>query len=152
MISIEIIKQLRDETNISIMQCKKALEDADGKIEKARAILKTKGAEIASKKSNRTLKSGVIGSYIHSDNKIGVLVELLCETDFVARNSEFLELIQDIAMHIAAMNPESIAELYEQTFVKEPEINIRGVLERAIQKFGEKLEISRFIRYALLKE
>lgn len=164
MVSTEQIKQLREETGVSVIQCKKALEEAGGDIAQARNELKKKGAEIAAKKSERELKSGIIASYIHSDKRIGVLVELLCETDFVAKNNEFQELGDDIAMHIAALNPSSReagdneneegapdeeASLLEQDFVKEPEITVRELIERSIQKLGENIRVSRFVRYEL---
>ena len=109
MITTEQIKELREQTGISVMQCKKALTDADGDIERALDLLRKKGTEIASKKAGRTLKAGVIASYIHSDSRMGVLVELLCETDFVARNSDFRELADDIALHVAATNPQYLS-------------------------------------------
>lgn len=105
-ITTEQVKELRDKTGISIMQCKKALEDAGGDAEKALVILKKKGAEIAGKKGDRTLGAGVVASYIHSTGSVGALVELWCETDFVAKNEEFKALAKDIAMQIVATNPE----------------------------------------------
>ena len=108
MISTEQIKELRDRTVISVMQCKKALEDAGGDPEKALSFLKKKGAEIADKKSERTLGAGVIRAYIHANGTVGAMVELNTETDFVAKNEEFSALAYDIAMHVAAMKPEYV--------------------------------------------
>lgn len=105
MITTEQVKELRDKTGVSIMQCKKALEDASGDFEKALILLKKKGAEIAEKKGDRALGAGAIGSYIHSSGNIGAMVELWCETDFVAKNEDFKMLARDIAMQIAATNP-----------------------------------------------
>jgi elongation factor Ts len=99
------IKALREETGLSIMQCRKALEDADGDKEKARIILQKKGGEIASKKGDRTLGSGTIASYVHASGNIATMVELSCETDFVAKNPEFQAIAKDIAMQVAATNP-----------------------------------------------
>jgi elongation factor Ts len=110
MITMDQVKELRDKTGVSVMQCKKALEEAGGNFEKALAILMEKGSEIALKKADRDLKSGLIASYVHGNGTIGVLVELLCETDFVARNKDFKECAEDIAMHIAAMNPKFLKE------------------------------------------
>lgn len=110
MITTEQIKELREKTGISVMQCKKALEDAGGDISQAIDLLRKKGTEIAASKSGRELNAGVIASYVHSDKKMGVLVELLAETDFVAKNDEFQQLADDIALHIAAMNPIYISE------------------------------------------
>ena len=105
MVTTEEIKELREMTGISVMQCKKALEESGGDMEKAKALLTKKSGEIASKKSSRNLGSGVIGSYIHGNGSVGVMVELACETDFVAKNEEFKELAHDIAMQVAGMNP-----------------------------------------------
>jgi len=99
------IKALRDETGLSVMQCKKALEDAGGDREKARILLQKKGSEIAAKKGDRTLGAGVVAAYIHASGTIGSMVELSCETDFVGKNPEFKAIAYDIAMHVAATSP-----------------------------------------------
>jgi len=105
MISTELIKQLREQTGAGIMEVKKALEEAAGDEAKAVEILRKKGKEKAMKKSERTAGEGVVAAYIHSNERVGAMVKLLCETDFVARNEEFKSLARDIAMHITAMNP-----------------------------------------------
>lgn len=105
-ITTEDIKALRDETGVSVMQCKKALEEAGGDMEKARMILRKNSASAASKKSERSLGAGIVGSYVHSNLKMGAMLELFCETDFVAQNPEFIQTANDIAMHITAMAPE----------------------------------------------
>jgi elongation factor Ts len=105
-ITTEDVKALRDETGVSIMQCKKALEEANGDMEKARMILRKNSATAASKKSERTLGAGIIGYYIHSNKKMSAMVELFCETDFVAQNPEFIQTANNLAMHITAMAPE----------------------------------------------
>ena len=105
-ITTEMIKELRDATNVSIMQCKKALEEAGGDMEKATMLLRKSSAASAAKKGDRTLGAGVIGTYVHTTNRLGAMVELQCETDFVAQNPEFIALASDIALHISAMNPE----------------------------------------------
>lgn len=104
-ISMDQIKELRDETGVAVMQCKKALEDAGGDMDKARMALRKKSGEIAAKKGDRTLGSGVVAAYIHGNNSVGAMVELACETDFVAKNEEFKQLAYEIAMHVAATNP-----------------------------------------------
>lgn len=104
------IKALRDETGISVMQCKKALEEAAGDMDKARIILKKKRSEAAEKKSDRTLGAGAVGSYVHNTHEVAAMVLLACETDFVAKNAEFAELAREIAMHVAAMAPKYIAK------------------------------------------
>jgi elongation factor Ts len=108
-ISMDKVKELRDRTKISVMQCKEALEEADGDMEEAIAILDEKSEKAAAKKAGRDLEAGVVASYIHSDSTVGALVELQCETDFVARNDDFQELAYDIAMHVAAMNPDFVS-------------------------------------------
>ena len=104
-ITSEQLKELRDVTGISVMQCKKALEEAEGDMEKAKIILQKKSGEMAGKKSDRELKAGAIGSYVHATGEIAALVVLSCETDFVAKNEEFPALAREIAMHVAAQNP-----------------------------------------------
>ena len=156
MITTAQIKELREETGLSIMQCQKALEEAGGLnltgsdlMLKAIALLKAKGAEIASKKSDRTLGSGTVASYIHSGETIGVLLELLSETDFVAKNPEFKAVAKEIAMHIAAMKPADTAELLAQPFIKDPSKTIGDLVNGTIQKFGERTEIGEFVRFSI---
>ena len=108
MITAQEVKNLRDRTGASMMQCKKALEESSGDIEGAIKILQKSGSKVADKKCGRSAAEGYIGSYIHSNGKVGVLVEVNCETDFVARNEEFKELAHDLAMHVAATNPKYI--------------------------------------------
>ncbi len=124
MITTEQIKELRDKTGISIMQCRKALEDAGGDMEKALVILRKKGAEIAGKKSDRALGAGVVSSYIHGTGTIGAMVELWCETDFVAKNEDFKTLARDVAMQVAATNPDfvSSSEIPEDAKAKASEV------------------------------
>src|SRR3989338_9763602 len=105
-ITTELVKQLRDKTGISVMQCQKALVETGGDMEKAIVLLQKKSAEIATKKGDRTLGSGVVASYIHATGTVGTMIELLCETDFVAKNEEFKALARDIAMHATATNPQ----------------------------------------------
>lgn len=119
-IATETVKQLRDETGVSIMQCKKALEEADGDIEQARVQLRKKGSEMAQKKADRELGAGAVASYVHASGDIGALVLLASETDFVSQNEEFRQLAHDIAMHITAMQPRytrrsDVPEADEQT-------------------------------------
>ncbi len=160
-ITTELVKQLRDKTGVSVMQCKKALEESGGDIDKAVAILAEKSADIASKKGDRRLGAGTIASYIHATGNVGTMVELLCETDFVATNEEFKKLARDIAMHVSATNPqylktedmpeggESSDVLLTQPFIKNPEITITNLIQTAVQKFGENIELSRFVRYSV---
>jgi elongation factor Ts len=108
--SIELIKQLRDATGLSVMQCKKALEEAEGDLEKAKILLRKSSKKAADKKADRQLGSGVVASYIHGEGSVGAMVELLCETDFVAKNEEFKTMARDIAMHITASVPSYVRE------------------------------------------
>ncbi|OJI09257.1 MAG: translation elongation factor Ts [Candidatus Vogelbacteria bacterium CG10_big_fil_rev_8_21_14_0_10_49_38] len=150
MITIEQIKELRDRTGISIAQCKQALEAAAGDLTKALELLKDKGTEIAAKKSTRELKAGAIGIYLHNNGQIGALVQLHSETDFVAKNADFKQLADDLAMHLAAMNPADVAELLTQPFVKDPGLSVEDLLKSFVQKFGERIEIARFARLSTL--
>lgn len=196
MITTEQIKELRDETGVSVMQCKKALEETGGDKEKALLVLRKKSSDIAAKKGDRELGAGIVESYIHSNKSVGVLVELACETDFVARNEDFVTMARDIAMHIAAMNPEyvdasqvtddvraKVTEMFKkevaesgkpadiqtkmmegklgtyfaertllgQSFVKNPDLTIADLINGGVQKFGEKIAVSRFVRFAVGK-
>ncbi|MDO8594018.1 MAG: translation elongation factor Ts [bacterium] len=196
-ITTEQIKALRDQTGVSVMLCRKALEEAKGDIEKAKVILQRKGADAAAKKADRTLAAGTVASYIHHGGTVGVLLELSSETDFVSGNEAFKALAYDIAMHVAASKPEFIRRedvtaetlertkevlqkevegvpahagkpkemqekilegklnsyfaekiLLEQPFIKNPDQTVRSLIEGAIQKFGEKIEVTRFTRFA----
>ncbi len=146
MISAEQIKQLRQKTNLSVMECKKALEDAKGDEKEALKLLEAKGQEKAVKKSQRETKEGLIEAYIHNNGKLGVLLELTCETDFVAKNSQFKELAHDLAMHIAAMEPQDVEELLSQPFVKDEQKTIGDLINEAIAKLGENIKIRKFVR------
>lgn len=129
MITTEQVKELRDKTGISVMQCRKALEEAGGDMEKALLLLKKKGADIASKKGDRELGAGAVASYIHSNGAIGAMVLLLSETDFVSKNKEFTDLARDIAMHVSATNPEFIKreEVDEANFARIKEMFAKEV-------------------------
>ncbi|MBX2867011.1 elongation factor Ts [Candidatus Kaiserbacteria bacterium] len=126
------LKELRDATGISVMQCKKALEEAGGDMDKARILLQKKGGEAAAKKSDRELGSGVIGSYVHNTNQVAALVTLSCETDFVAKNEEFVALANDIAMHVAAQAPVAVTreEVSEEEIAKVREVLKEEVVDK----------------------
>ncbi len=194
-ITTEQIKALRDKTGVSVMQCKKALEEANGDSEKAIVILRKKSGELAAKKGDRTFAAGTIQSYVHANGSVASMVELNCETDFVSNNDEFKTLARDIAMHVAASNPkfikrEDITEadrktarevfeaevqgkpeavkakilegkltsyfsemvLMDQPFIKNPDITIGGLIDAAVQKFGEKTAVGRFARFKVLEQ
>lgn len=149
MITAQQIKELREKTGVSVSACKRALEEAGGDMEKALVVLQRESAKSAEKKADRTLGSGVIESYVHNNKKVGVILELKSESDFVANNEEFRTLAKDISMHIAASAPSDAGELSGQPYIKNPAVTIKELLNQAIQKFGEKIEISRFVRYNL---
>lgn len=146
-ITTEQIKELRERTGISIAQCKKALEEAAGDIEKAMEELKKQGAAIADKKSSRTLGAGLVRAYIHSTDNLGSLVEIHTETDFVAKNQELKAFADDIAMQVTAGNPTDITELLTQPFIKDPSKTITDLVKENIQKFGERIEVVKFTRF-----
>lgn len=126
------LKELRDLTGISVMQCKKALEEAGGDMDKAKIILQKKGGEIALKKSDRELGAGTIGSYVHSTGEVAAFVHLSCETDFVSKNPEFVALAKDIAMHVAAQNPLYVnrSEVTEEVLNKAKEVFMEEVKDK----------------------
>lgn len=138
------IKNLRESTGLPLAQIKKALDEAAGDETKAREILKAQGIAVAAKKSSREVKEGVIDSYIHANKKLGAMVEVLCETDFVARNSEFQKLAHDLAMHIAAARPETPDDLMAQPFVKDPAITVKDLINQYVAKLGENIQVGRF--------
>jgi elongation factor Ts len=189
-ITTDIVKELRDRTGVSVMQCKKALEEANGDVEQAVVILRKRSAASAEKKSDRELGAGAIGTYVH-DGSIGAMVLLSSETDFVSKNPEFIALARELAMHVAAANPKylttaDIAEeeqnaakavfekelegkpedmkakimegklasyfrdsvLMEQPYIKDDSKTIRDLITEASQKFGERVELSRFVRFS----
>jgi elongation factor Ts len=169
--SVNAIKELRDLTCSSVAHCKKALEEAKGDIKQAVILLRKQGLEIAAKKQSRSAKEGRIDCYIHHGNKIGVLLEVNCESDFVARNEDFMKFTRDLAMQIAATSPEYIKQedvpeevlkheknkedyyknhcLLEQVFVKDPSLTIKDYLGSIVGKLGENIVIRRFSRYKI---
>lgn len=195
MITTEQIKELRDRTGVAVIQCKKALEEAGGDMEKALVILRKKSGELSAKKADRTFGAGVVQSYIHANGSVGAIVELVSETDFVSGNDEFKTLARDIAMHVAASNPQFISKeeidektrttaaevfaaevkdkpkemqekilagkldtyfseqvLMNQPFIKNPDMTIAGLIDAAMQKFGEKIAVARFSRFKVLEK
>ncbi len=136
------LKELRDKTGISVMQCKKALEEADGDMEKAVIILKRKRSEAADKKSDRELGAGSIGSYVHNTHEVAAMVLLACETDFVSKNEEFVALARDIAMHVAATNPTYITkvEVPAEVLKKAEEVFLREVTDKPAEMQAKIIE------------
>ena len=193
-ITAQQVKTLRDQTGAGMMECKKALSEAEGDLDRAVTILRERGLAAAAKKADRETREGVVGEYIHAGGKLGVLVEVNCETDFVARTDEFQELVRDIAMHIAASNPSYVRReeaseeelegergiyrnqalaagkpekvvdrivegklnkyyaevcLYDQPFVKDPEMTVEEVVKSKIATLKENISVKRFVRYKI---
>lgn len=149
MISLEQIKSLREKTGAGVMDCRKALEEAKGDEKKAEELLKKWGVEKAEKKKERETKAGIIDSYIHGGGKIGVLLELLCETDFVARTPDFQNLAHELCLQIASMNPQNTKALLEQEYIRDSNMTIEQLIKQTIGKLGENITISRFQRFQL---
>lgn len=172
-VSIELIKELRILTLASVSDCKAALDEAKGDLRVASELLKKRGLEIAAKRASRVVKSGRIESYVHLGNKIGTMVEINCETDFVARNEEFIKFCKDVAMQIAAAEPKYLKPedvpgdiisnfndqekkdyytvhcLLQQPFIKDPKMTIQDYLTSLVAKIGENIVLRRFCRFKL---
>jgi elongation factor Ts len=193
-VNATVVKELREKTGAGIMDCKKALAETGGNLERAVDYLRQKGVAAAAKKADRVATDGAVGAYVHPGGKIGVLVELNCQTDFVARTTEFQALLKDMAMQIAAANPRHVRpedvpadeidkerEIYrrqalesgkpekvvdkivegklerfysevcllEQPFIKDPDRKVADVVNAAIARLGEKIQVRRFARYHL---
>jgi elongation factor Ts len=163
-ITTAMVKALRDATGAGVMDAKRALEEADGDVARATAILREKGVAAAAKRADRETRNGVVDSYIHAGGRIGVLVELNCETDFVANTSDFRQLARNIAMQIAAMNPAVIAPedrspghegsdeevcLVSQPFIRDASLTIGDLIRDTSAKTGENIRVSRFTRFEL---
>ncbi|OVE79107.1 translation elongation factor Ts [bacterium G20] len=142
------IKRLRELTGVGITDAKQALVEAKGDFDKALAAMRAKGLTKADKRSEREARAGLIGTYSH-DGRIGVLVEVNCETDFVAKTDEFKDLVKDLTLHIAASEPDNEKELLDQPFVKNPEITVGDYVKQHIAKLGENIVVRRLARMAL---
>ena len=145
MVDIKLLKQLREETQVSIADCRKALEET-GDYKKALEWLKKRGMEKAEKKSDRQTSQGLVEAYIHQNGKVGALVEVLCETDFVARTEEFKKLSHEIAMQVAAMNPKNVESLLKQEYIRDSSVTIEQLIKSVIGKLGENIVIKSFSR------
>ena len=147
-IKVEDIKKLREETGAGIADCREALSLSKGNMEKAKQWLKKHGLEKGSGKGDREVKAGIVDVYSHS-GKVGVLVELLCETDFVARTEDFKNLAHELSLQIASMNPESVEDLLEQEYIRDNALTIDQLIKSVSGKLGENIQIGRFERIAL---
>jgi elongation factor Ts len=163
-IRVEVVKELRDQSGAAVMQCQNALIEAEGDMEKALQILKQKSLFQAEKKATRTTSQGLVEAYVHTGGRIGAIVEVNCETDFVARTDEFKELAHHLAMQVAAMNPRFVSEeevpegsdiepktacLLLQADIKDPERTVKEIIAETIAKVGENIKVSRFARFEL---
>ncbi len=163
-ISARTVKEVRDRVGAGMLDCKNALLEVDGDVERAIEVLKNKGLAIADKKKGDAIFEGVIESYVHHTAKVGVLVEVNCETDFVARTQEFKALAHDIAMHIAAASPQYIVPedmpaeekaspqsicLLEQPFIKDVSKSVRQIISEMVAMVGENIQVKRFARFEI---
>lgn len=148
-IDLQALKKLRAETSVSVSDCRKALEESNGDYKKALDWLKKRAAVIAEKKAERATGEGLIEAYIHAGGRVGVLIELLCETDFVVKTDEFKHLAKEIAMQIAAMNPENIEALLKQEYIRDSSQTINDLIKGVIGKLGENITLKRFQRFAI---
>ncbi|MEK7063247.1 MAG: elongation factor Ts [Patescibacteria group bacterium] len=189
-VSSDVVKELRERTGISVMQCKAALEEAGGDMDKALMLLRKKGSAIADKKGDRSLGAGALAAYVHANKKIAAVVELQSETDFVAKNEDFIKLAYELALQVAASSPlyltradvpaeemdkikamyvadvegkpENLKEtilagkidsymkgivFYEQLYIKDDSLTIKQLIDNAVQKFGERIEVGSFRRF-----
>ena len=142
------VQKLREETGAGIMDCKRALEEAKGDYNLAKEIIFKKGIAKAEKKADRAMGAGVLETYIHN-GRVGVLLELRCETDFVGRSEPVKELAKNLALQIASMAPENVEDLLKQPYVKDPNITVENLLKNTIAKVGENMKIERFARYQI---
>jgi elongation factor Ts len=163
-VSVQAIKELRELTGVGMLDCKNALEEADGDLDKAKQILRRRGIAVAEKRAGRETAQGLVEAYIHPDGRLGALVELNCETDFVARTDEFKALAHDLAMQVAATEPRYVSPdelpadsdgdprdlcLLAQPFIKDPNRSVQDMINDSIAKTGENIRVRRFQRFQL---
>lgn len=147
--NIELLKKLRNETQVSLADCRKALEETNNNYDKAKEWLLKHGIEKAAKKSDRETSQGLVESYIHLNGKVGAMVEVLCETDFVARTEEFKHLTHEIAMQVVAMNPKDVDTLLKQEYIRDSSKTIESLIKESIAKIGENIVVKRLTRFSL---
>lgn len=146
---IELVKKMREELGLGIMEIKAALEQAEGDEKKAKEILKEQGFKKAEKRAEKETHQGLVATYTHTNGKIGVMVELLCETDFVAKNEEFVQTGKDLCLQVAAMNPEKTEDLLEQDFIKDGSKKIKDLVTALVSKYGENIKVGRIVRFEI---
>ena len=148
-VNLEQLKKLREATAASIADCRRALEESEGDFERALAWLKKHGVEKAVKKEGRETRQGIIDSYIHGNGRVGVLLELQCETDFVARTADFKNLAHELSMQIAAMNPKDVESLVNQEYIRDSSQKVGDVVKGVIATLGENIVVKRFQRFEI---
>lgn len=142
------VQKLREMTGAGVMECKKALQEAGGDFDKAIGIINERGLVKAEKKASRTTGAAILESYVHN-NRVGVLLELRCETDFVVHSDPFKDLAHSLVMHIAAMNPENVEEMLKQPYIRDDKMTIDALIKGVVAKTGENIQVARFCRYEL---
>lgn len=146
---IEEIKKLREKTGAGVMDVKKALAEAKGDAKKAEKIIRKKGLDKAKKKADRDVLNGLVYSYIHQTGRVGAMVEMACETDFVASNKEFKDLCKEMAMQVTSMNPKDVEELLKQDYFRDTSKKVEEVIKELIGKIGENMKVVKFVRFEL---
>jgi len=148
-ITAEQVKKIREETGAPVMEIRKALMEANGDETLAKEILKERGLEKAAERTERETAQGLIEAYVHPDARVGAMVHLACETDFVARTSEFKTLAHEIAMQVASMNPQSVEELIEQEYIRDPAKKVCDLVAEVAAKTGENIQVKSIARFEL---
>ncbi len=146
---LDKIKELREKTGAGVMDAKRAIEEARGDLEEAEKIIRQKGLTKAASKSEREVKSGRVYSYVHNTGRVGAMVEIACETDFVANTEDFQSLCKEIAMQVASMDPTDVEVLMKQSYIRDGSKTIEDLVKALIAKTGENTKIVRFVRFAL---
>jgi len=149
MVNINLLKKLRNETLVSLADCRKALEQSENNYKKALDALRKSGLEKAAKKSDRKTPQGIIESYIHQNGKVGALIEVTCETDFVARTDVFKQLVHEICMQVAAMNPKDVKALLKQEYIRDSSKTMETLIKETIAKLGENIVVKRLQRFEI---
>lgn len=143
------VKKLREKTGAGISDCREALDQNNGDLRRAEAWLKEMGISKAAKKADRETKQGAVEAYVHAGGKIGVLVEINCETDFVARTDDFHALAHEVALQVSAMNPKTVEDLLKQPYIRDPQMTVADLIKSVISKLGENIQVKRFSRLVL---
>lgn len=145
-VNLSDLKKLREETDASVTDCRNALEEASGNYKKALDLLKKREMEKAEKKKDRQTSQGLVECYIHQNGKVGAMIEIRCETDFVARTDQFKNLAHEIAMQVAAMNPKNVDELLKQEYIRDSSLTINDLIKGVIGKLGENITLGKIAR------